>query len=281
METLKIFNYQKNAVSFRKSDNGNMMVNATEMARPFGKRPTKWLELPSTVSFLETLAKVRKSHTSNVRFSDTSNNQLVMSQMGSPENGGGTWMHEDVALEFARWLNPEFAIWCNDRIKELLTNGLTASDNMLKQILDDPDVAIGILMKLKEERNMNAVLHAKVEEQEAVIDEQKGKVAFADAVADSSGSILIGELATILKQNGLDFGQNRLFAWLRSNGYLCKGGERYNQPTSIAMNNDLFEIKKTSITKPNGTILVTTTTKVTGKGQIYFLNKLQQMMIRN
>ncbi len=86
-------------------------------------------------------------------------------------------------------------------------------------------------------------------------------------------SILVGELARIIKQNGVEIGQNRLFAWFRDNGYLCKKGEMYNQPTQKALGMGLFEIKKTVIQKPNGNSLVTTTTKVTGKGQIYFVNK--------
>ena len=81
------------------------------------------------------------------------------------------------------------------------------------------------------------------------------------------------KLAKIIKQNGVEIGQNRLFNWLRDNGYLCKKGELYNQPTQKALQMGLFEIKKTVITKPNGNSLVTTTTKVTGKGQIYFVNK--------
>ena len=96
---------------------------------------------------------------------------------------------------------------------------------------------------------------------------------FANAVKTSEHSILVGELARIIKQNGVEIGQNRLFAWLRDNGYLCKKGEMYNQPTQKAMGMGLFEIKKTVITKPNGDSLVTTTTKVTGKGQVYFVNK--------
>lgn len=118
-------------------------------------------------------------------------------------------------------------------------------------------------------------LAAQVEEsekQKQLIAEQAPKVLFADAVATSKQSCLIGELAKILRQNGIDMGQNRLFAWLRVKGFLCKSGERYNQPTQRAMEMGLFEVKKTTINKPDGSILVSTTTKVTGKGQVYFVN---------
>lgn len=100
------------------------------------------------------------------------------------------------------------------------------------------------------------------------------RITFAHAIETSDQSILVGELAKIICQNGVQIGQNRLFNYLRDNGYLMKAGDSYNQPTQRSMNAELFEIKKTTITKPNGTTLVTTTSKVTGKGQVYFINKL-------
>lgn len=114
---------------------------------------------------------------------------------------------------------------------------------------------------------------ARIEEQQKMIEANRSKVLFAEAVETSQRSCLIGELAKILNQNGIKIGQNRLFQLLRDEGYLCKTGENYNLPTQRAMEMNLFEIKKTIINKPDGTILVTTTTKVTGKGQIYFINK--------
>lgn len=111
------------------------------------------------------------------------------------------------------------------------------------------------------------------ERQKQLIAEQAPKALFADAVATSTQSCLVGELAKILRQNNVNIGQNRLFDWLRINGYLCQYGERYNQPTQRAMDLELFEVKKTVINKPDGTVLVSTTTKVTGKGQVYFVNK--------
>lgn len=99
------------------------------------------------------------------------------------------------------------------------------------------------------------------------------KVLFADAVAASHTSILIGDLAKLIRQNGVEVGQNRLFQWLRDNGYLCSTGERYNLPTQKSMELKLFEVKETTISNPDGSIRVTRTTKVTGKGQAYFVNK--------
>jgi len=104
---------------------------------------------------------------------------------------------------------------------------------------------------------------------------QRPKVIFAEALEVSSNTILIGELAKILRQNGINIGQNRLFEKLRADGYLIKRGEGYNQPTQYSMELGLMEIKKRTINNPDGSVRATTTTKVTGKGQIYFVNKFK------
>lgn len=101
----------------------------------------------------------------------------------------------------------------------------------------------------------------------------KPKALFADAVNDSETDILIGDLAKLIKQNGHDIGQKRLFAWMRDNGYLMKSGNSKNLPTQKAMDLGLFHIKERTINNPDGSVRITKTTKVTGKGQIYFVNK--------
>lgn len=114
----------------------------------------------------------------------------------------------------------------------------------------------------------------KIKELETKIEEDKPKILFADAVETSKTTILIGEMAKILKQNGIDIGQNKLFAWLRENGYLIKRqGSDYNMPTQKSMDMKLFEIKERTINNPDGSIKITKTPKVTGKGQQYFINK--------
>ena len=114
----------------------------------------------------------------------------------------------------------------------------------------------------------------KVHKLEAQIEADRPKVLFADAVSASKSSCLIGELAKILKQNGIDIGQNKLFQWLRAHGYLIsRHGESWNQPTQKSMKLGLFELKKTNINHADGHTTVNTTTKVTGKGQQYFINK--------
>ena len=103
--------------------------------------------------------------------------------------------------------------------------------------------------------------------------EQAPKVLFANAVETAHTSILVGDLAKIIKQNGTDIGQKRLFDWMRRNGYLIKDGQSKNMPTQRAMDMGLFEVKESTINNPDGSVRITRTTKVTGKGQTYFVNK--------
>lgn len=112
-----------------------------------------------------------------------------------------------------------------------------------------------------------------IEEKDEQIKQDAPRVLFSKAVETSKRSCLISELAKILQQNGINIGQNRLFAWMREHGYLCSKGQYYNQPTQKAMELGLFELKQTTINRPDGSVLVSTTTKVTGKGQVYFVDK--------
>ena len=120
--------------------------------------------------------------------------------------------------------------------------------------------------KIDEIKNANVLLEQKIEE-------DKPKVIFADSVSAAQTSILVGDLAKLIKQNGINIGQNRLFEWLRDNGYLIKGGSSKNMPTQKAADMGLFEVKESTVNNPDGSVRVTKTTKVTGKGQVYFINK--------
>lgn len=123
-------------------------------------------------------------------------------------------------------------------------------------------------------QNKIAERDRQIAEQDKRIEEMKPSKVFADAVATSKTSILIGELAKILKQNGVETGEKRLFSWLRDKGYLIsRKGTDYNAPTQKSMEMKLFEVKETAITHSDGHVTVTKTTKVTGKGQQYFINK--------
>lgn len=112
-----------------------------------------------------------------------------------------------------------------------------------------------------------------IEHQKAKIEYDRPKTIFADAVATSNTSILVGDLAKIICQNGVQIGQKRLFAWLRDNGYLMKNGSSYNMPIQRYVQQGLFEVKERSIQNPDGSVRITITPKITGKGQLYFVNK--------
>ena len=123
---------------------------------------------------------------------------------------------------------------------------------------------------------MNRALEYSRKQVKALMEENKElkpKALFADAVSASDESILIGQLAKLIRQNGYEIGQNRLFEWMRENGYLIKSGSRRNQPTQRAMDMGLFEVKERAVANPDGSTRITLTTKVTGKGQVYFVNK--------
>lgn len=150
----------------------------------------------------------------------------------------------------------------------------TAMEQVVHQVITQTQATTSMIPQTFSEALRLAACQAEqIEQQQKQLEEQKPRVLFSQAVESSQESILIGELARLICQNGVDTGEKRLFAWMRENGFLCQYGERYNLPTQKAMGLGLFEIKKTTITKPNGNILVSTTPKVTGKGQVYFINK--------
>lgn len=162
------------------------------------------------------------------------------------------------AKPFRKWVTSEI-------LPTIRRHGAYMTPETIEKALTDPDTIIQLATTLKEERAARLALESKVEA-------DKPKVLFADAVAASHTSILVGDLAKLLRQNGVDIGQNRLFRFLREKGYLCGRGERYNLPTQRSMDAGWFEIKETTIGNPDGSIRITRTVKVTGKGQQYFIN---------
>ena len=163
------------------------------------------------------------------------------------------------AEAFQEWVTSEV-------LPAIRKHGGYLTPNKIEEVLTDPDTIIKLATTLKEERAARMQAELKLEEAQP-------KVLFADAVSASKTSILIGDMAKLLKQNGHEIGQKRLFQWLRENGYLIKRpGADYNSPTQWAMEKELFEIKETTVSHADGHILITKTTKVTGKGQVYFVN---------
>lgn len=157
---------------------------------------------------------------------------------------------------------------------------VTKFDEMEKQIKTNfklPTSFKEALLQLVQAEDEKEVLTLENKQKDQLIVEQKPKVIFADAVSVSHTSILVGDLAKILKQNGIDVGANRLFERLRTEGYLIRRkGTDYNMPTQKSMELKLFEVKETAITHSDGHITISKTTKVNGKGQIYFVNKFKE-----
>lgn len=168
--------------------------------------------------------------------------------------------------EFKRWVTGEV-------LPSIRKHGAYMKDEVIERTLSDPDYLIKLATILKEEKAKRALAEAQIER-------DKPKVLFANTVSASTKSCLMGELAKLISQEAIrtgkadrKIGQNTLFAWMRNNGYLCKSGERRNQPKQIYVEQGLFEIKKGTYVDGNGSNITTATTKVTGKGQIYFVNK--------
>ena len=187
MKTNQIFLYNGSPITFQKGD--NVMVNATQMAKSSGKEPKYWLMNQSTTDYLNELSKVR-----NLTLTD-----LVQVTKGG--NNPGTWMHEDVALEFARWLSPAFAIWCNDRIKELLQYGMTAMQPTLEQMINNPDLVISLATQLKNEREEKQRLEQQNALQEEQLLQASPKVSYYDNHLQSVNTQTSTQVA---KQIGMD-----------------------------------------------------------------------------
>lgn len=170
----------------------------------------------------------------------------------------------EIAERFQDWL-------ALDVLPSIRKHGAYMTENVIEEALTNPDLLIRLATNLKQEKAARL-------EAEKQIEKQKPKVIFAEALEVSKNTILVGELAKLLKQNGVNIGAKRLFVWLRDNGYLIKrkGSDR-NMPTQYSMDLGLFEVKETSITHADGHTRVTKTPKVTGKGQIYFINKFKKI----
>ena len=164
------------------------------------------------------------------------------------------------AKEFKRWITHE-VIPSIRKSGGYIAGQETMSDTEL--------MAKALLVAQKQIEQRNAI----IEQQKAKIEADKPKTIFADAVSASKTSILIGDLAKLICQNGYKIGQKRLFEWLRENGYLIKSGSSKNMPMQRYVEQGLFEIKESNVQNPDGSVRITKTTKITGRGQIYFVNK--------
>ena len=248
-----------------KENNKNEIITIKNVRGYIDEKGTAWLNLEDVAKGLGfTQIKNKKEY---IRW------ETVISYCNefSQQVGKESFIPENVFYKLCMKANNEVARKFQDRVcDEILPSirkyGMYATD----ELLDNPDLIIKMATRLKEEKAKNKELEDKMKE-------DKPKVLFADAVATSQSSILVGDLAKILKQNGIETGQKRLFSKLRDEGYLIKqNGMSYNMPTQKSMELELFEIKETAVTHADGHTTINKTPKVTGKGQIYFINKFKE-----
>lgn len=190
-------------------------------------------------------------------------NMLFVNESGLYSLIFGSKMED--ARKFKQWVTSEV-------LPSIRKHGAYMTEQTLEKALTSPDFLIQLATQLKEEKEKRIAAEQESAQKQLVIEEQAPKVVFADAVIGSRSSCLVGELAKIITQNGVKIGQNKLFEWLRNNHYLGCRGEYYNVPYQQYIDMGLFELKKTTHSE-NGVMKSTVTTKVTGKGQQYFINK--------
>ena len=229
-------------------ENGEPLFLASDVARALGySNPQKAVLThckPNGVTNREVIDSMGR--TQQAKFITEGNLYRLIARSNLPE-----------AEKFESWIFDEV-------VPQIRKSGRYDIRNMTRK-----ELALQII-KAEEEKEALLLENKRKDEQ---LEEQKPKVLFADAVATAKQSCLIGELAKIICQNGVNIGQNRLFTWMREHGYIGKSGPYYNLPTQKAMDMGILEIKKNTVVKPDGSVLVTSTTKVTGKGQQYFVNK--------
>jgi anti-repressor protein len=190
--------------------------------------------------------------------------------LSSGQNREVTMLTEDglyeVLMQSRKPIAKEFKKKVKEILKDIRKHGMYAKD----ELLDNPDLLLDVISKYKKEREEKRLLQAQIEK-------DRPRVIFAEALEISDNSILVGDLAKILRQNNIEIGQNRMFEDLRKDGYLIsRKGESYNMPTQKSMDLGLFEIKVRTINNPDGSVRTTKTPKVTAKGQIYFVNRYKK-----
>jgi phage antirepressor YoqD-like protein len=262
----QIFKYNGNNITFQLG-NGDVMVNATEMAKGFDKNPSQFFRTENRSEFIHILGKRLKiNHQPNFTneiFNSARDVQIkypelvVVKQGGNDLTNTGIWFHEDLALEFARWLSPAFAIWCNDKIKELIKNGYTKLDSITRKDLAK------MLFEAEEEKERLELEKHELEIQNKIL---KPKAELMDKVVDTDELMDIGQVAKVLK---LPFGRNKLFEKLRSDGIFFKNR---NEPKQEFVEKGLFFLKINLIERDNHEPFTVLKTLVSKKGLV-FLSK--------
>ena len=200
-------------------------------------------------------------------FSENADYKTCFPNLGSENHGGQNMVDYEISIDMAKQI---CMIQRTDKGKQYRQYFLD-----LEKAWNTPEQVMARALKIAN----NEIDKLKADNRVLIADTErmKPKEIFADAVSSSKDSCLIGDLAKIICQNGYKIGRNRLFEWMKTNGYLIKGGSSKNMPTQKAMEMKLFELKETTITTPDGSTDVKRTTKVTGKGQVYFVNKFAEV----
>lgn len=246
MSELQIFNFEDNEVRTQIIDDEPWFV---------GK------DVSDVLGYSETNAMTRRLNDDDfmsVKLSGMNMKSILINESGLYAAVMGSKL--DSAKKFQRWVT-------KDVLPSIRKHGGYLTPEKIEEALLNPDTLIQLATNLKEERSKRLIAEQRVTA-------MAPKAFFADAVAASHTSILVGDLAKLLSQNGIKIGGNRLFVWLRENGFLIKRkGTDYNMPTQRSAEMKLFEVKETTINNPDGSIRISRTPKVTGKGQQYFINK--------
>lgn len=186
------FEYNGTPITFQLG-NGDLLLNATQMAKPFGKRTPDWLSTKQARELISTLS------------AKTGIPVLELVSVNQGGNNPGTWLYQDLALVFAQWLSPEFYLWCNDRIKELLKYGFTASPATIESMIADPDNAIRLLTELKEERHARQLLEEQADLYKQSLERQAPKVKYHDQVLMSESTYNSNQIAKELGMSAITF----------------------------------------------------------------------------
>lgn len=253
----KVFQYNGSTVSFRKGNRRDVMVNASEMARPFHKQPSDWMRLKQTKEVIASLSAVRG---------------IPRTELVRVIRGGcgiqGTYFHEDVALEFARWLSPLFAIWCNDRIKELLRMGVTTVRN------DDEAIAYAMEVlnrRLVESRRQLQTAQLLLDCREATIQSLAPKAQYADEVLQSTSTFTLTQIAH-------DLGLRSVYVLTRflSEKHILYRQSGQWQPTAKVAGRGYFETRTAKYVKSDNTIGTSLSTVVTESGRQFLHNLINK-----